>query len=244
MLIRVTTQGVMDFTNYRYVIVFNTSGNGTEPYANVYQTSFQNYSFAFVVGGSGGLTAPALIQYYLLPGTSTSLGTRQLVIPNQALQFTPNSNGLGTQFTLQFQRTLFNVPNPASPSPSPGSATASPSASPSASASPTATPCVAPTGGTPCPVASATASAGPTLLPTTPAQNVWYINVITTDQNGVPIDAFGNSGKNDVSFVLPVDTTQNLDLVTQLQQNVTGRVNPPSSQIGASLAGGEIINSP
>jgi hypothetical protein len=231
MLIRVTTQGSMDFTNYRYVIVFNTSGNGTEPYANVYQTSFQNYSFAFVVGGSGGLTAPALIQYYLLPGTSSSLGTRQLVIPNQALQFTPNSNGLGTQFTLQFQRTLFNVPNPASPSPSPGTATTAP----------TATPCVAASGASPCP---ATPSAGPSLLPTTPAQNVWYINVITTDPNGVPIDAYGNSGKNDVSFVLPVDTTQNLDLVTQLQQNVTGRVNPPSNEIGAALAGGEIINSP
>ncbi len=111
----------MDFTNFRYVMVFNTSGTGTEPYANAFQTGFQNYSFAFVVGGSGGAVGqPALFQYFLLPGSSSGLGSRAIPYPPQVVQFNPNSRGDFTEFTIVFQRALFNQANPTAATPAPG----------------------------------------------------------------------------------------------------------------------------
>lgn len=112
MLLRFRVNGPLDFTNVRYVIVFNTTGNGVEPYANAL-TGIFNYSFAWVVGGSGGLAAPALVQYFAVPGTGTNLQTRQVVVPPQFAQLqilTPSAPG---EFTLTFSRSLFNTPSPA-----------------------------------------------------------------------------------------------------------------------------------
>lgn len=110
MQIRFTTVGPMDFNNYRYAIVFNTSGNGQQPYANAYLTGFLNYSFVWIVGAQNGLSvAPTLVQIY--PDGGSLHPFYPTVIPSQ-VQLTPNSNGLNTQFTLQFQRSIFNQPSP------------------------------------------------------------------------------------------------------------------------------------
>ena len=111
MLIRLTTAGPMDFTNYQYAFVFNSSGTGGEPYANAYTTSFLNYSFVWIVGAqnAGGSVGAALYEYF--PVTN---GISRIIVPvpSNDLQLVANSNGQGTQLTLQFQRSLFDTPIP------------------------------------------------------------------------------------------------------------------------------------
>jgi hypothetical protein len=116
MLVRFLTVGPLDFNNYRYAIVFNTSGNGQEPYANAYLTSFLNYSFVWVVGAQNGLsTAPTLEEVFPI---TNGLGEIGVSVPPSSVQFIPNSNGQGTEFTLQFNRSLFYTATPtATPTP-------------------------------------------------------------------------------------------------------------------------------
>jgi len=181
MLIRVRVAGTLDFTNFKYVIVFNTSGNGNEPYPNAFQTGFLNYSYSLIFAGPSGLATTQLLQYYLLPGTSSGLGYTSISIPVQSLNFVANDNGLGNEFQVIFNRLLLNQPSPT------GSATTVPTAGPS-----------------PSPGSSAT----PSVQATTAAQETWNINFIVTDVNGVPVDSMGVNGVQDTTFNLPVDTTQ------------------------------------
>ncbi len=202
MVIRYRTVKPMDFNNVSYLIVFNTTGNGAEPYANGYGTTFTNYSFAFVVGAAtGGSTAsPTLLQYYLVPGSSSGLSYRQIpVSPFTTLQV--NTNGSNTEFTLTFDRAQFAIASPTAPTPGPGST----------------------------PTPSATAD----------SLRYWNINFITTDRNGIPLDALG-FGATDTSFALTVDTATENDSV--LPPRPAG-ITPPSNQ-GASIDGGDILNTP
>ncbi len=113
MLIRYTVAGTFDFTDYTYAIVFNTSGNGGTPYANTqFNGGFLNYSFAWFVGGKFGTvqSPPVLLQYYLTPGSTTNVGTQQIVVPLNLATLTLNSNGQNSQFTLLFSRSLLRSP--------------------------------------------------------------------------------------------------------------------------------------
>jgi len=228
MLIRFRTLAPIDLNNNRYLIVFNTTGNGQEPYANGFITGFVNFSFAFILGGSNGVAQfPQLFEYYFPPGSQRAAQYNVSLTPQQ-VQFTPNSNGNGTEFTLKFQRTALlcaPVPNP-SPSPT---------ASPSAAA--TATPTAGPTGATAAPTPTSSPLA-PTCATLNGRATTWNINFITTDAGSNPIDALGASGKDDVSFNLVVDTTKASD--QQIQRATQLQINPQSAQI----TGGEIINSP
>lgn len=220
MLIRFRTLAPLDLTANRYVIVFNTTGDGQEPYANGYITGFTHFSFAFVVGATGNLAQfPVLNEYYFPPG-SQQAQSFSVPINSQQVQFTPNSNGSGTEFTLTFLRTALLCAPTAIQSPSP-----SPSPSPTGTG---ATP-------SPTPTATATSSACATLGG---RSTTWNINLITTDGGGTPLDALGASGKDDVSFNLKVDTTTPFD--QQIQRATQLQINPQSAQI----VGGEIINAP
>jgi hypothetical protein len=126
MVVRFKTAAPMNFGQYKYIIVFNTSGNGQEPYANALQTGFLNYSFAWVIGGTSGPlpNPPILLQYYPLPGTSTGLQTISLAVPPTAANLLTNINGTNSEFQLTFNRQLFTIPPPtqtAPPSPVPTS---------------------------------------------------------------------------------------------------------------------------
>jgi hypothetical protein len=189
MSLRFRVKAPLDFTNVRYVIVFNTSGSGGQPFANALVSGFQNFSFAWIVGGTGGNAQPQLVQFFSVPGTGTGLQTQPVVVPPQNVQLQVGTNGNAGEFTLTFARISFNVPNPA--------VTASPSGAPSASPSPSSGPTPTPTGATP----------APSLLPTTPAQVNWNVNFFTTDPSGNPIDANGTQGILDTSFVQVVNVT-------------------------------------
>jgi hypothetical protein len=190
MLIRFRVAGPLDFTNVQYLMVFNTSGNGVEPYPQANLTGYLNYNFALVVGGNQNTSQPILFQYYLAPGTTSGIQLFRITIPPQLINYVPNSGGNptgGGEFTINFDRALLYGVNP---------------------------------GGTPTPSAGPTPTAVATLSPnvqaTTTAQHVWAINFITTDPSGVPIDSMGLGGATDTTFSYRVDTTQSVDnLITK-----------------------------
>lgn len=227
MLIRFRTVAPQDYANVRYVIVFNTSGNGQEPFPQANQTGFQNYSFSFVVGGPNGLVGlPQLLQYYIAPGSSAGIQTIGISIPPNLVQFIPNSggNGQGGEFQLTFSRALLYGVNP-------GGTGVPGAASPSANPSPT--PAVAATS-----VPTATATLNPLVAPTSAAQQAWNINFVTTDQSGLPIDSMGLGGATDTSFSLNVNTTQVIS--TTYTKPQVARLNNQAAQI----SGYQLINSP
>jgi hypothetical protein len=225
MLIRVNVAGTLDFNNYKYLIVFNTSGTGGEPLPQAYANGFQNYSYSLLFAaptGSQGVQAPLaqLLQYYLNPGTTSGLQTYNVIIPVQSLQFTPNENGLGSQFQVQFERQLLDQPSVTGSAAPAGSPVASPSPSPGTTAAPKA-------------------SATPAALPTNASQVNWYINFIVTDSSGVPVDSMGTGGATDTSYTLEVNTSQ---AQTINYTKPAGAVVPSSPN--EQLTGFSLINQP
>lgn len=221
MLIRYNVAGNFDFTNYSYAIVFNTNGTGGTPYANTqFQGGFLNYSFGWFVGGAFGTvqSPPVLLQYYVTPGSTTNVGTQQIVVPLNLATLTLNSNGQNTQFTLLFSRTLFDRPAIGTPAP-------------------TATPTPVPSGATPGPSPTGNACSTQYLY----ICDTWYVNFFVLDHNGVPLDALGLNGVSDTSFSLPLQTNTFFDYVNQLAVPA-GAVSPGNPSI--TITGGEIENEP
>jgi hypothetical protein len=129
MLIRYRVAGTLDFTNLRYLVVFNTNGNGLTPYANSLNTAFLNFSFILIFGGTqvGGASF-GLLQ--VIPIASGGFQTVQLQVNPQLGTLNANSNGTGNEFTFTFNRTLLTPLSNASPTPVP---TLAPTAAPTLS---------------------------------------------------------------------------------------------------------------
>jgi len=227
MLIRFRVAGQLDFVNVEYLIIFNTTGNGIEPYPQANLTGYQNYSFAFVVGGNQYTSEPLLYQYYLAPGTTSGIQLFRITIPPQLINYVPNSGGNpsgGGEFTINFDRSLPYGVNPG------GSPTPAATATPTTSPSPTPTPS---------PGATAVATLNPNVQPTTQAQQTWAINFITAQPNGVPIDSMGVGGPTDTTFSYTVNTTTSVDNVVTKAVGASTPSNP-----SAQLQGFEVINAP
>lgn len=214
MEIKFRTFGAMDFNNVNYMIVFNTSGTGGEPYADAFATTFCNYSFAFAIGPTYGTANAALYQIFIPPG-STKPAFNQLTLAPGTTSLVLNPGGLQTEFDLIFARSQLNIPSPVN-------GPANPCVTATAASSPT-------------PNSSATPSASTTATNTA---QTWYMNLFTTNTAGVPLDAMG-FGVTDTSFVESIDTTQNLDQTISRQP---GAQQPPAQS--EYISGFEIINSP
>ncbi|HEV8022633.1 MAG TPA: hypothetical protein VGP41_15270 [Candidatus Lustribacter sp.] len=116
MFIRYTVAGPLDFTNLRYLAVFNTNGNGQTPYANSLNTAFLNFSFILVFGGTQ-LSGASFGLLQVIPIASGGFQTVALQVNPQLGTLIPNSNGTGNQFTFTFNRTLLTPLQTTSPSP-------------------------------------------------------------------------------------------------------------------------------
>jgi len=216
MYIRFRTAGTLDLTNLYYVVVFNTSGNGLEPYAAAIQGSYTNYSFLLVFGGTGITGASYQLLQVISTGSSAGFTTRPVQInPLYVQNFNPNSNpSSGNEFTFTFNRLLLlTVPNPLT--------TATPSPNPAATATPTPAP-----------------GSGPTTSPGT--STLWALNFFSTDTHFDPIDAIANNGINDVSFTYVIDTTTTFDQPVNKPIPAPVQVTNQSAQIVAI----EVINAP
>lgn len=106
MFIRFRTLNTLDFVNNRYIVVFNTSGNG-QPVLATSINSFANYSFELIFGGTN--VGGASYQVLQIVPTGTASGYQQLqvpILPQYVTNFNPNSNGTGNEFTFTFNRLL------------------------------------------------------------------------------------------------------------------------------------------
>lgn len=126
MFIRYRVANTLDFTNLRYLAVFNTNGNGQTPYANSLNTAFLNFSFILVFGGTQ-LSGASFGLLQVIPIASGGFQTVALQVNPQLGTLIPNSNGVGTEFTFTFSRTLLTPIQSTSPSP-----TSTPTAGPTA----------------------------------------------------------------------------------------------------------------
>ena len=118
MFIRYRVLGTLDFTSLRYLVVFNTSGNGVTPYApNILNTSYLNYSFILVFGGTqvGGASFGLLQVIPIASGGFQTVGLQPA--PQYVTSFNANSSGQGNEFTFTFNRLLLTPLQNASPTP-------------------------------------------------------------------------------------------------------------------------------
>ncbi|HEY0615624.1 MAG TPA: hypothetical protein VGC96_13315 [Candidatus Elarobacter sp.] len=113
-LIRFETAGPLDFQNLTYLIVFNTTGNEQQPYAQGYNTDFRNWSAFFIVGGGAGFAnAPNLLQVYQDP-SSGAARTFNVSIPQGTMTFQTTIPTANAQFGFQitFNRCLLDLAPP------------------------------------------------------------------------------------------------------------------------------------
>jgi hypothetical protein len=105
-----------NFSNYQYMIVFNTTGSGVTPSTDTVQTNWAGYSFALIALGNGGTSSAEAGEYVPSNNPHAPPGFLKLgTTPNQ-LSYNPNSNGQGTEFSMIAQKSI--IRGYASPSPS------------------------------------------------------------------------------------------------------------------------------
>lgn len=236
MIIRFETNAQVDFGNYAYYIVLNTSGNNFMPFYVGGNPNYLNWSYVFEVGGSSGATQkPALFQTYINPQTSSGAQLFQRAYSDAAYNFqigVPVSNVPGG-FQFTFNRCILDLPSPvvtSTPVPGPtASPTSTPSVSPSASPSPTPSPLpTAANGLGNCPPFRFAA-----------ASNIWNIALFTVDRNGFVIDTLEPQGPQDTSYTFTTDVSQIRDDIHSKPAGST-QVQQPS----AAIYGIEVINTP
>jgi hypothetical protein len=231
MSITFQTFGPMDFGHVNYLIVFNTSGVGGEPYPTDFENSYCNYSFLFAIGarlGTGSVASPNLYQIYVPSGYTTPQRNYINLNPGSTTITQATSN----EFTLTFARSQLNQPSPVTGNnPNNCGNPPTPSPSPVPTASPTPSP--VPTAPTPVP----TVTPVPTPSPT-PSPVIWFINLMTTDQNGVLLDSMGPGGPTDRTFILSENVNS---LFSDSRQR---SVLVPPSNTAAYIESISIINNP
>ena len=110
------TSGAFNFSNYQYIIVFNTTGDGKTPSVAPVQTNWDGYSYAMVARGNGISAIAQAIQYLRsnqnphVPPQPLALGTTP-----QTFSFNLDANGTQSEFSILAQKRIFS----ATPGPSP-----------------------------------------------------------------------------------------------------------------------------
>lgn len=146
MVVKFDVQAPFNFSNYQYWVVFNTTGDGNTPGTIPFTNNYAGYSSGIVVGGANGGTYATAYQWVRNNNPAIPPTLFQLHPTAQQIQYTANSNGAGTEFTVLFQRQIF-APIAATPAPdriaanrrSPNASTPSPSPTPTATPLPFAT---------------------------------------------------------------------------------------------------------
>ncbi|MBV8489964.1 MAG: hypothetical protein JO199_05475 [Candidatus Eremiobacteraeota bacterium] len=127
MSVKFDVQGTFNFANYQYWVVFNTTGDGTTPGTLPFTNNWAGYSAAIQVSGNAATTFASAGQFVRNSNPAIPPAFVHLITTPQQFQYTANSNGSNTEFTVLFQRQIFKNIGGSTPGPSP---------SPTASGSP------------------------------------------------------------------------------------------------------------
>ena len=171
-LIRFETQGQPDFNNFKYLIVFNTSGNGHVPYALGYNSNYMDWSFAILVGGGPNFAnSPVVFQYYSDASQAGGVNQRTIGYATGTLNFSVLSptSAASYGFDIRFNRCILDFPSPINTT---GLPTPAPSPHPV---------------GTSCPPFYYLLS------------STWVMNMFSIDTTNTVVDSLGN-GPSDTSY--------------------------------------------
>lgn len=108
-----------NFSNYVYLVVLNTTGDGATPSTDTVQTNWNGYSYAMVARGNSISSYAQAVQFRRsstnphIPPTWFPLGTTP-----QTFSYNLNANGTQTEFSILAQKRIFVSPGQ-SPTPSP-----------------------------------------------------------------------------------------------------------------------------
>ena len=94
----------LKFSKYQYLVILNTTGNGKTPEAN----SWVGYSFALETNRQSGVPSAKAVAF--IKNRDPHVPPAQFIIgvTPQQFRFTANSNRTGTEFTILFQRSIFD----------------------------------------------------------------------------------------------------------------------------------------
>jgi hypothetical protein len=111
MNIAVEVAAPLDFSKYQYRIVFNTSGNGQTPEANVEAGNWGAASYALLVSSSKGAPVASAYEYRRSPNCRTCTPAYiQLGTTPAQISLVAGGSGAKTEFTILFQRSIFASP--------------------------------------------------------------------------------------------------------------------------------------
>ncbi|HZV76810.1 MAG TPA: hypothetical protein VFF63_03505 [Candidatus Babeliales bacterium] len=113
------TEAPFNFSNYQYMVIFNTTGSDITPSTDTIQTNWAGYSFALIALGNGISSYAEPVYFERNSNPHIAPAWLRLGTTPQTFSYNLNNNGTGTEFSILAQRRLFDY-NP-SPSPSPPS---------------------------------------------------------------------------------------------------------------------------
>lgn len=119
--LRIETAGPLDPRNVAYLIVFNTSGDGVQPYAAGYTSDFKEWSAYFILGGGKDFTSqPDLEQVYPDPLTGTPTHRPVGYVTNAAIASVSDTTA-SSAYSLEvtFNRCLLDLAPPSTTPPVP-----------------------------------------------------------------------------------------------------------------------------
>lgn len=114
------TASPFNFSQYQYMIVFNTTGSGVTPSTDTLQTNWAGYSFALIALGNGVSSYAEPIQFVRsnqnphIPPSWLRLGTTP-----QTFSYNLDANGTGSEYSILVKKSVFS--GIATPSPAPTS---------------------------------------------------------------------------------------------------------------------------
>lgn len=186
MQIQFETAAPIDVQNFSYLIVFNTTGNNQQPFAQGLNSNYNSWTYFFVLGGGSSSTfggtqytnEPGLFQIFQNPATGSPQRYSIPLVPNQIVYVPQIPGGSTNGFEITFNRCLLDQQPPV----------ATPAPNPSPTPSPT------PSGG------------GVTCPPGVYGEgNVWNISLFTLDSTSSVVDSLSSTGPNDTDYSFAVN---------------------------------------
>jgi hypothetical protein len=117
-----TVQAPFNFSNYQYMVVFNTTGNGITPSTDTIQTNWAGYMFALFAAGNGGITYAKFVQFVPSRNVHGAPGWYEPGTNPQQLSYNLDANGAQTEFSILAQRLIFTQLASPAPTASPSNA--------------------------------------------------------------------------------------------------------------------------